>query len=85
MRRQSLLAQHPRVGQHLLSLLSVVTQAKYLAAQEAFSLWLDGVKVPFATLQEENQDMTLAEYVLDLRDEVLKSVQDARITVSAIQ
>ena len=39
----------------------------------------------FATLAEENQDMILAEYVLDLRDEPTKSVQDGRLTVSAIQ
>ena len=43
---------------------TVATRVKYLAAQEAFALWLDNAGLPFSTLPEESQDMILAEYVL---------------------
>ena len=69
----------------MLSLLQVASQNRYNAAVGGFHLWLKENFVVRDQLPEEEQDFTVAGYILDLRDDGLLAPQVARDLLSGLQ
>lgn len=69
----------------MLNLLQPASQARYNVAISNFHSWLKEHFVAWDQLTEEDQDFTVAGYILDLRDDGILAPQVARDLLSALQ
>ena len=74
----------PRIVLFLLALLAAGTRGRYLEQARRFGVWSQAHAPAWSTMATEEQDLWLAEYILDTRDEGA-GVQAARDSIAALQ